>query len=249
MRGSTGAKRRRSSGFHSINFDENFMDDQDAVENLKFQPKSLKGGVLTEHQIEGLNWMIDLYECEANGLLADQMGLGKTIQALSLLAFLKDKEKIDGPHIIIAPLSTIQNWKNEADKWVPGFKSVILRATYEEREECLEKYVNPQKFDILITSYEGMSFCLPELQRIRFKFLILDEAHKIKNHESKFSQDIRKMKCKNKLLLTGTPIHNNIYELWSLLNYIMPKLFFNEQIFIDFFGDEEDKQKEKEIIC
>ena len=236
------AKRRRSSQLN-VSFDEPLETAQDLNENIIYQPKSLIGGTLTEHQITGLNWMIDLHACEANGILADQMGLGKTIQALALLGYLKDIKKVKGPHIIIVPLSTLVNWKREADKWLKGFRVHILYAAAEKRDETLRKIVIPRKFDILITSYEGMSYSLNYLKRIKFKQLILDEAHRIKNHHASFSQDIRQLKPEWKLLMTGTPIQNNMYELWSLLNYILPEVFYNEFIFIDFFGDEEERRK------
>jgi SNF2 family DNA or RNA helicase len=165
------------------------------------------------------------------------MGLGKTIQALAYLAYLKDVKKTRGKHIIIVPLSTVGNWKKELDKWLPSLDSVVLYNIGELRDECLIEYIIPGRFDVIVTSYGAVSTCLNYLRRYRFECLILDEAHKIKNPVASFSKDMRRMKTNKKLLLTGTPIHNNIYELWALLNYMMPKLFKNEIIFINFFGE------------
>lgn len=176
--------------------------------------------------------MIDMYTAQSSCLLADQMGLGKTIQAISFLGYLKDIENCSGPHIIIAPLSTLDNWKKEVESWLPSFKTILLYNRAEEREIALRKFIIPQKFDIVITNYEAMSVCLNYLDKIKFKCLILDEAHRIKNDECVFAQDLRLMKCQIRILLTGTPIHNNIYELWSLLNFLMPKLFKDKDLFV-----------------
>lgn len=180
--------------------------------------------------------MIDLYQTQTNALLADQMGLGKTIQAMSFLAYMKDKLKIRGKFLIIAPLSTVGNWKQELDRWLPSLETVILYNTQEARDECLLKSVIPGKFDVLITSYGGSNTCLSYLRKWTFECFILDEAHMIKNVKSSLNKDLRRIKSNWKLLLTGTPVHNNVYELWALLNFMMPALFQNEIIFINFFG-------------
>lgn len=215
---------------------EEFDFGDDFKENLKYQPKSLVGGVITDHQVKSLNWMIDLFETGTNGLLADQMGLGKTIQAMAFLAYLKDKKKLKGKYIVIAPLSTVGNWKREFDKWLPSMNCHVLYNTAEMRDQCLIENIIPGKFDVIITSYGAVSTCLNYLRRWTFECVVLDEAHRIKNPIAAFSVDIRRLKTNRKLLLTGTPIHNNIYELWALLNWMMPKLFKNEIIFINFFG-------------
>jgi SWI/SNF-related matrix-associated actin-dependent regulator of chromatin subfamily A member 5 len=141
----------------------------------------LKGGELKHYQLVGLNWMISLYESGLNGILADDMGLGKTIQAISILAFLREYKKIKGPHIIIAPKTTLGNWKNEFDKWFPDCNVVKLIATKEERTEILANSVITQKFDVLITSFEGVRMCLNNLRNIKWHYIVIDEAHKIKN--------------------------------------------------------------------
>lgn len=139
--------------------------EEDLAANLRYQPRSLVGGVLTDHQVVSLNWMIDLYETQTNGLLADQMGLGKTIQGMSYMAYMKDKLKIRGKFLIVCPLSTVGNWKQELDRWLPSLETVVLYNTQEERDECLLKSVIPGKFDVLITSYGGSSTCLNYLRK------------------------------------------------------------------------------------
>lgn len=166
------------------------------------------------------------------------MGLGKTIQALAYLAYLKDAKKLRGKFLIIVPLSTCGNWVQELKKWVPSLDAVYLQNLEKQRDQCLIEYIIPGNFDVIVTSYGGMSSCLNYLRRYTFEITILDEAHRIKNPKSCFTKDIHRIKTKRKLLMTGTPIHNNIYELWSLLNWMMPKLFKNEIIFINFFGED-----------
>ena len=215
---------------------QDFDAEEDLAANLRFQPRSLVGGVLTDHQVTSLNWMIDLYATQTNGLLADQMGLGKTIQAMAFLAYMKDKLKIRGKFLIVAPLSTVGNWTQELERWLPSLQTVVLYNTQEERDHCLLKSVIPGKFDVLVTSYGGASTCLNYLKKWNFECFILDEAHSIKNANAATCRDLRRIKAVRKLLMTGTPIHNNIYELWTLLNFMMPVLFQNEIIFINFFG-------------
>lgn len=107
----------------------------------------------------GLNWMISLMETGLNGILADQMGLGKTIQTIALIAFMKEVKKIKGPYLIIAPKSTLGNWDLEFKRWMPCCNVVKLIATKEERVEILEKYISSRKFDVCLTSYEGAKIC------------------------------------------------------------------------------------------
>ena len=105
------------------------------------------------YQIEGLNWLISLYESGINGILADEMGLGKTIQTIALIAFLREFKKIQRPFLIVAPLSTLGNWMSEFRKWLPGYRVVKLVARLEERDEILKKHVKSGKFDVIVTSF------------------------------------------------------------------------------------------------
>jgi SWI/SNF-related matrix-associated actin-dependent regulator of chromatin subfamily A member 5 len=124
--------------------------------------------------------MISLYESGINGILADDMGLGKTIQSISMLAFLKEFKNIDGPHLIIAPKITLGNWMRELQKWLPSSRSIKLAATKEEREEGLSIIASKQ-FDIVVTSYEGVRLGVSSLKKVSWQYIIIDEAHKIKN--------------------------------------------------------------------
>jgi len=186
---------------------------------------------LREHQIIGLNWLISLYELGVNGILADEMGLGKTIQAISFLGYLLEAKNIAGKHLIVCPNSVMGNWAKEFKKWLPNLRVVKLIARKEFRHDTYEKYIRTREFDVCLTSYEGVNICKSELKRIHWKYVIVDEAHRLKNDESLLSKNLREFNCDLKLLMTGTPLQNNIKELWSLLNFIMPDLFDSSEIF------------------
>lgn len=218
---------------------------EDELKLLQFQPKSIKGGILKPYQLKGMSWLSDLRQLDCNGILADQMGLGKTIQSLAYLALLKDRDKIRGPHLIVCPLSTVKNWVNEATKWLSGFRVVPLYARKEDREMVWTKYIRRREFDIIVTSYEGMLKNQKRLRRFKYQVLILDEAHKIKNMDTIFSKKLRELKIKSKTLLTGTPMQNNIMELFCLLNFTMPSIFNDNSLFNDWFREEEDTEKSK----
>jgi len=168
------------------------IDDMEApqVTRLYYQPSILTGGKLTEYQLTGLNWLISLYETGLNGILADEMGLGKTIQSISFMAFLKQYKKKDGYFLVIVPKTTMPNWNREFKKWCPNINLVMLNPVKEEREEIIKKYISKHKFEVLLTSYEGVNICLPTLKKIKWECLIIDEAHRIKNENTLLSKVI-----------------------------------------------------------
>lgn len=221
-------------------------DDGNTNTHLSKQPSIMSGGQLKPYQMVGLNWMISLYESGINGILADDMGLGKTIQTISIIAFLKQFKKINGPHLIIAPKITLGNWVRELEKWLPSCRVVKLIATKEEREPILNDYISRGKFDVVVTSFEGARICLKYLKRIKWKYLIIDEAHKIKNEESMLAQVVRSLNTSFKLLLTGTPLQNNLHELWSLLNFILPDIFDSSELFDTWFSANNSPDASKE---
>jgi superfamily II DNA/RNA helicase len=215
-----------------------------------YQPKSLKNCVLKEHQIEGLNWLIDLHKCNANGILADQMGLGKTVQTIAFLAYLNEVEKVPGTHLIIAPLIVTHNWKRELAKFYPECSVLILSAKQEDRDEHIHDFKS-NKHNILITSYEGLSKYLNFFKKIYFEYFIVDEAHRLKNDESNFHIECNAVRCKHRLLLTGTPLSNETKELWSLLNFIMPSVFSSRDVFEDCFnlqGTKSDSMSDQDVV-
>jgi len=128
--------------------------------------------------------MVSLYETGINGILADEMGLGKTIQTISFLSFLREFKNMNGPHLCIMPKSVVGNWMSEFRKWSPEIKVCNLIAKKENREEILRTQLQPGKFDVCITTFEGVRICMNALNKFTWKYIIIDEAHKIKNEDS-----------------------------------------------------------------
>ncbi|TVU45339.1 hypothetical protein EJB05_04824 [Eragrostis curvula] len=211
----------------------------------------LTGGKLKSYQIKGVKWLISLWQNGLNGILADQMGLGKTIQTIGFLAHLKGKN-MHGPYMIIAPLSTLSNWVNEISRFTPSLASIIYHgdkaARAEIRRKHLPKTVGPD-FPIVVTSYEMAMSDARFLAQHKWKYVVVDEGHRLKNSECKLLREIRRIPMDNKLLLTGTPLQNNLAELWSLLNFILPDIFSSHQEFeswFDFSAKGSDEQEETE---
>ncbi|XP_022908972.1 chromatin-remodeling complex ATPase chain Iswi isoform X2 [Onthophagus taurus] len=199
-------------------------------------PPYIKGGEMRDYQVRGLNWMISLYENGINGILADEMGLGKTLQTISLLGFMKHYKSIGGPHIVIVPKSTLQNWMNEFGKWCPSIRAVCLIGDQEARSTFIRDVLMPGEWDVCITSYE---MCIKEksvLKKVNWRYMVIDEAHRIKNEKSKLSEILREFKTTNRLLLTGTPLQNNLHELWALLNFLLPDVFNSSDDFDSWFN-------------
>ncbi|KAM7524166.1 hypothetical protein LguiA_014068 [Lonicera macranthoides] len=198
----------------------------------------LTGGKLKPYQLKGVKWLISLWQNGLNGILADQMGLGKTIQTIGFLAHLKGNG-LDGPYMVIAPLSTLSNWVNEISRFVPSINSVIYHGDKKERDEIRRKHmpktIGP-KFPIVITSYEvAMNDAKKHLRHYNWKYLVVDEGHRLKNSQCKLLKELKYLPVENKLLLTGTPLQNNLAELWSLLNFILPDIFSSHEEFESWF--------------
>ncbi|CAI2380795.1 unnamed protein product [Moneuplotes crassus] len=215
------------------NEEENNCEKDDFL--LLNQPSILKHE-LRNYQLNGLNWLISLYHHKASGILADEMGLGKTIQTIALLAFLKEYKKITKYFLVIAPKSCIPNWIKEFKEWLPCMKVVNLIPKKAKREEIIRNDLQPDMFNICVTTYEGVRICLDHLQKFDWEYLIVDEAHKMKNEASQLSKKLRMLKSNYRLLLTGTPLQNNLHELWALLNFLMPKIFSSSDDFDELFN-------------
>ncbi|EOX91122.1 Chromatin remodeling 1 isoform 3, partial [Theobroma cacao] len=198
----------------------------------------LTGGKLKSYQLKGVKWLISLWQNGLNGILADQMGLGKTIQTIAFLAHLKGNG-MDGPYLIIAPLSTLSNWMNEIARFAPSMNAIIYHGNRKERDEIrrklLPKVIGP-KFPIVVTSYEmAMSDAKKCLRHYEWKYVVVDEGHRLKNFNCKLVKELKHLHVGNKLLLTGTPLQNNLAELWSLLNFILPDIFQSHEEFESWF--------------
>lgn len=215
---------------------------------LTSSPSYVKSGKLREYQVQGLNWLISLYENRLSGILADEMGLGKTLQTISFLGYLRYIKNIDGPFIVIVPKSTLDNWRREFAKWTPDVNVVVLQGNKDERKEIILKQLLTAQFDVLITSFEVVIREKSQLKKFRWQYIVVDEAHRIKNEDSSLSQIIRLFYSKGRLLITGTPLQNNLHELWALLNFILPDVFGDSAVFDEWFDSQTDKDKNQDQV-
>ncbi|KAL4753370.1 helicase swr1 [Aspergillus terricola var. indicus] len=189
---------------------------------LKTPIPHLLRGTLREYQHFGLDWLAGLYSNHINGILADEMGLGKTIQTIALLAHLAVEHGVWGPHLVVVPTSVILNWEMEFKKWCPGFKIMTYYGNQEERRQKRRGWMDDNSWNVLITSYQLVLQDQQVLKRRSWHYMILDEAHNIKNFRSQRWQALLTFRTRARLLLTGTPLQNNLTELWSLLFFLMP---------------------------
>jgi ATP-dependent DNA helicase len=217
------------------------------VQNLRSgrQPELLTGGTMRKYQLEGLEWLKSLYENGLNGILADEMGLGKTIQTISFLAFLRE-QKSYGPFLIAGPLSTTNNWVDEFHKWTPTIPVILYHGTKEERAQLRKtemKRPGSPEFPVIVTSYDICMNDRKYLAKFGWKFIIVDEGHRIKNLDCKLIRELQQYQSANRLLITGTPLQNNLRELWSLLHFLMPEIFDKLDAFESWFDFSELKDK------
>ena len=217
-------------------------EDYQAV-RLTVQPSCIKFGKMREYQLAGLNWMIRLFDHGINGILADEMGLGKTLQTISLLGYLHEYRGITGPHMVVVPKSTLGNWMNEFKRWCPVIRTFKFHGNAEEREALKAKYLVPGGFDVCVTSYEMVIKEKNALKRFHWRYIIIDEAHRLKNENSRLSLVLRTMSANNRMLITGTPLQNNLHELWALLNFLLPEVFGNAGQLEEWFGNVEDGEE------
>ncbi|KAI5063399.1 hypothetical protein GOP47_0021946 [Adiantum capillus-veneris] len=228
-------------------------------------PKCLTGGVLHPYQLEGLNFLRFAWQQGQHVILADEMGLGKTIQSIAFLASLME-EGASIPHLVVAPLSTLRNWEREFSTWAPHINVVMYvgsaqaRAVIRDLEFYLPKEKVPQKkkkqkkkakpmtvvkqskqerikFDVLLTSYEMINFDSTVLKAIKWECLIVDEGHRLKNKDSKLFQTLHQYTTRHRVLLTGTPLQNNLDELFMLMHFLDAGKFANLEDFQEEFKD------------
>ncbi|CAJ1967449.1 unnamed protein product [Sphenostylis stenocarpa] len=209
---------------------------------------------LREYQHIGLDWLVTMYEKRLNGILADEMGLGKTIMTISLLAHLACEKGIWGPHLIVVPTSVMLNWETEFLKWCPAFKILTYFGSAKERKLKRQGWLKPNSFHVCITTYRLVIQDSKVFKRKKWKYLILDEAHLIKNWKSQRWQTLLNFNSKRRILLTGTPLQNDLMELWSLMHFLMPHVFQSHQEFKDWFSNpisgmvEGEEKINKEVV-
>ncbi|KAM6997033.1 lymphoid-specific helicase [Tautogolabrus adspersus] len=223
------------------------------------QPENFTGGVMRWYQIEGIEWLRMLWENGINGILADEMGLGKTIQCIAHIAMMIEK-KVMGPFLVVAPLSTLPNWINEFKRFTPEVSVLLYHGPQAERAKVLKQIRRPQgslnMCPVVVTSFEISMIDRKFLQRFQWKYLIVDEGHRIKNLNCRLVRELKMLPTDNKLLLTGTPLQNNLAELWSLLNFLLPEVFddlksFESWFDIDSLGEAENvvaAEREQNIL-
>ena len=201
-------------------------------------PGFIKGGTMRDYQVAGLNWLISLHENGISGILADEMGLGKTLQTISFVGYLRYIAGIHGPHLVAVPKSTLDNWKREFAKWCPEVNVLVLQGDKDARAELIKERLVPDGFDVCITSYEMILREKSHLKKFAWEYIIIDEAHRIKNEESSLAQMVRMFNSRSRLLITGTPLQNNLHELWALLNFLLPDVFGDSAAFDDWFSQQ-----------
>ncbi|KAF9339992.1 hypothetical protein BGZ91_003938 [Linnemannia elongata] len=209
------------------------------------QPKLVTGGVLRDYQLAGVEWMVSLYENGLNGILADEMGLGKTLQTISFLAYLRERG-VWGPFLVVAPLSTLANWVMEFERFVPGIPVEMYHGTPEEREHKRNHKLKKldTTFPVVVTSYEVIMRDRKYLSKYQWKYIIVDEGHRLKNMDCRLIRELKSYHSANRLLLTGTPLQNNLSELWSLLNFLLPDIFDDREGFEEWFDFSDINAKE-----
>lgn len=205
-------------------------------EEVTAQASILVGGTLKEYQLKGLQWMLSLYNNNLNGILADEMGLGKTIQTISLITYLIEKKQQMGPYLVIVPLSTLTNWNLEFEKWAPSVTRIVYKGPPNARKQQQEK-IRQGRFQVLLTTYEYIIKDRPILSKIKWFHMIIDEGHRMKNSNSKLSATISQYySTRFRLILTGTPLQNNLGELWAMLNFVLPNIFKSAKTFDEWFN-------------
>ncbi|KAG8987114.1 hypothetical protein FRB90_003591 [Tulasnella sp. 427] len=205
-------------------------------EKVTTQPGILVGGTLKEYQIKGLQWMVSLYNNRLNGILADEMGLGKTIQTISLITFLIERKHQPGPYLVIVPLSTLPNWTLEFEKWAPSVPTCVYKGSPTARK-TIQNRVRVEPFKVMLTTFEYIIKDRQFLSKYKWVHMIIDEGHRMKNTQSKLAQTLTQFySARYRLILTGTPLQNNLPELWALLNFALPKVFNSVKSFDEWFN-------------
>ena len=241
--GSDGKKRRRVDSESSLPELERVGRVWEGREVPEEQPALVTGGIMKPFQLEGLRWVASLRRLGANGILADEMGLGKTLQTISLFCHLYETEREAGPFLVVAPLSTIANWEREVRRFAPSVPCTLLYPAkvaarmwgeLGEPVECaaLGRAVG----QVFITTYDTAIGVRAVLQEVAWSYVVVDEGHRIKNKKCRLATVLASLSSDNRLLLTGTPLQNNLNELWTLLNFLQPEIFNDHEIFETWFN-------------
>ncbi|KAK9784646.1 hypothetical protein WJX73_007480 [Symbiochloris irregularis] len=207
---------------------------------IQHQPDSIKGQ-MREYQVAGYKFMAERFEQGICPILADEMGLGKTLQTIALLSYLTTERGICGPSLVICPLSVLSSWMTELARWAPHLRAVRVHVSGTEQKRELRKSLlsDLSTFDVAVTTYDMMK--AQDLERalggtIVWRVVVLDEGHKLKNEETQIARALRAVRHQSFVLLTGTPLQNNLHELYALLSFLHPDIFTTSKPFDDAFN-------------
>ncbi|XP_035033235.1 chromodomain-helicase-DNA-binding protein 1-like [Hippoglossus stenolepis] len=199
------------------------------LSQCELQRCGLRGIQLRSYQLDGVQWLTQCLQGQEGCILGDEMGLGKTCQTISLLVYMSGALGNQGPFLVLSPLSVLENWKEELERFAPSLTVLCYKGDKERRAE-LQRGTKTQDFHVLLTTYE---LCLKDasfLKRWKWKVLVVDEAHRLKNQNSLLHTTLTKFSVEFRVLLTGTPIQNNLQEIYSLLTFIQPSIFTAEEV-------------------
>ena len=194
---------------------------------------------LRDYQVRGYQWLTSNVSCEFGVILADDMGLGKTIQTIAMLSYMKSKGKLKMPALLIVPTTLVTNWEHEINRFANDLTYEVYYGS--------SRSLNP-KCNIIITTYQIALRDIEEFRKLKFSFIIADEAQKIKNSESKTTKAIKSLNCPRRIALSGTPLENNLSELWSLFDFILPGYLRNLKYFRKEFANKIEIERDKEAI-
>ncbi|KAK6625576.1 hypothetical protein RUM43_005875 [Polyplax serrata] len=226
--------------------------------NVTVQPKLLSPSLkLASYQMVGLNWLLVLHHRRLNGILADEMGLGKTIQIIAFLAQLREMaetgedDETNNTNLIVVPASTLDNWRNELEKWCPSLKVMVYYGSLEDRKMIRIQFSQQgiKDFDVVLTTYNLITSTPEERKMFKvlaFNYVIFDEAHMLKNMKTQRFENLMRVNAKRRILLTGTPLQNNLLELMSLLTFVMPEMFVNKKEYLKCLFTKNIKTKTNE---
>jgi superfamily II DNA or RNA helicase len=211
------------------------------------RPPAALRALLRPYQLDGLAWLAFLWEHQLGGILADDMGLGKTLQTLALISHARQADPAAPPFLIVAPTSVVPNWATESARFTPGLNVVPVSETGSRSGQSLDEIIAGA--DAVVTSYALLRIDFDAYSKLAWSGLILDEAQFTKNHQSKIYQCARRLQAPFKLAVTGTPMENNLMELWSLLSITAPGLFPSPARFRDYYARPIEKHGQAELLA